>query len=200
MKARLLVCIVTTMFLFVMTTVANASTIVDLYGDEDGLGLGLTNGQSFNYAAVTFESDDEGITDRWVSGSQAWTQIYDLTGLGAITSASMEIATGGQGWNGLTQILIDGQLIGTLTDGDDVGSGYNYYFVDTFDLMPFSAYLDGASTLTTIHASAGDGWALDYSKLTISDDGTAPVPEPATMLLLGSGLLGFAGFRKKSKK
>ncbi len=34
----------------------------------------------------------------------------------------------------------------------------------------------------------------------IASNGTAPVPEPATIILLGTGMLGIAGFRKKLKK
>lgn len=55
----------------------------------------------------------------------------------------------------------------------------------------------------TIHSWVGD-FFLDQSFLTAQGDngrGSAPVPEPATMILLGTGLLGIAATsRKKFKK
>ena len=49
----------------------------------------------------------------------------------------------------------------------------------------------------------GSNWSFVWGTSTCSNDGFAgnmSVPEPTTMLLLGSGLLGLAGLRKKFKK
>jgi hypothetical protein len=43
-------------------------------------------------------------------------------------------------------------------------------------------------------------FAIGKISLTYNGGGGAPVPEPCTMLLLGLGLIGVAGVRRKFKK
>jgi len=94
---------------------------------------------------------------------------------------------------------------------------WNSAGVITLWQLVLNAWLD-PNTFLEISTTSGEDWAEIFhcpvpyvsSNMTIIDEGvyvgssgtwTAPVPEPSTMLLLGSGLLGLLGYgRKKFKK
>ena len=170
---------------------ASASIVTDLIGDKDGLGLGLTDGDGFRYTDVG-SGDGDG-TDVWRLSDYTYSHTYSLAGLGALTSASLEIAAGGIGFSAVASVLVNGTLVGTLTDGDDVGPAYNYYFVDMIDLASVLGSLDGADSVTIDVVLSGDGWALDYSELTVTGTSAAvPLPASLALMLGGLGALGVA--------
>lgn len=188
------------------------SAVTDIVGDKDGFDSGIVEGGTIQFDAGNLLGAGE-VTDGWTYRRLlplSWEHDFDLTGFTSITEACLELFTGGQGLYGPSQLVVDGEKIGFLSDGEIDGTSYAR--LDVFDLTPYLHLLgDGQASISVFtqfenhgyepnDIVGADNWILDYSCLRIrglSNTPRATVPEPSSALLMATGILSLAAFARK---
>lgn len=175
-----------------------AGTVTSSYGADDGLGLGLASGD------MVFPLDlfpGTGVAEWDIGGRSV---LLGSSWSGTLQSASLSIFSGGWGLDAPAQVVLNNQLVGSLTvaDGSATPGGDNLAFRDVFDLGGFLGLLTGNDLFEIRTVNPDDDGTLGFLGLTlVTQDagGGNTVPEPASIALAGVAMAGALLTRRRRR-
>lgn len=169
---------------------------LDSVGDLSNLGIDIGNNSS-NNLVVNLGS---GLTYFYRDGA-AIAQNFDTTpGTSYVVSflvASPKVVSPNS-WPYINETL-SASTLNVSIDGVNIINSMSFDMVVNslvWNTCSFTFTADDASTTIAFNSPSGGYWSPVIDDVSI-DELSAPVPEPATMLLIGSCLFGLAGLRKR---
>jgi hypothetical protein len=163
--------------------------LADSYNNGTGSGLStisLITGQAFTITVDSGDLWNAGLLPRW---SNADGLIVDLYATGTDESGQIVGTHIGQPYGLLTSGIFSapyGALVGQIDSGSFFLVGTNYS-----GIAPISG---------TLKLFYWDDYTPDNTQFITADININPVPEPATMMLFGLGITGFAVIGRRLKK
>ena len=171
--------------------------------------LAATDGAQFTDHGTSINGISEDFVDfihTFAATTETITSVTVEFGLGGVQSNDNNPMTKGSLEDGL---FVDGILIDDAFEPLEQGQDGFGVFSVTLPSTVFGLFADGMAVIridsnsfggTVIGTTGTDPIWYDYSKITIETQGNPVIPEPASMALFSTGLIGLAGAYRRRQK